>query len=93
MQKMYCMLVRVLLSGGLTHVEKELHVGVCSSFWESHSLHSQKELRAGACSSFCGTDSCRKRIACWCVLFFLRESLPIFSKRIACWCVLFFLGD
>ena len=55
--KKNCVLVRVFLFGGLTHVEKELRAGACSSFWESHSLHSQKELRAGACSSFWGTDS------------------------------------
>ena len=55
--KKNCVLVRALLFGGLTHVEKKLRADACSSFWESHSLHSQKELRAGACSSFWGTDS------------------------------------
>ena len=86
--KKNCVLVRVLLFGGLTHVEKELRVGACSSFSESHSLYSQKELRPGAYSYFWGTDSCRKRIACWGVPFFLGESLSIFSKRI-----LFLLGN
>ena len=33
--KKNCMLVCVLLFGGLTHLEKELRAGACSSFWES----------------------------------------------------------